>query len=260
MIIIGEKINVMSKTIGPAMKAREAKPIQDLAKVQVAGGADYLDINIGPATKDGPELMEWLVKTVQEAVDIPLSLDTTNAEAMEAGLKVHKGTALINSISGEKSRLEKMLPLVKKYDANVIGLALSDAGVPRDANERVAVAVDVMTALSMEGISLDKLFLDPIVMPVCVAQKDALEVVEAIKLFKQLNDPPIKTVVGLSNVFNGCPEEVKGLLGRTFFTILTAVGLDAAIADPMDKDFMDAVKTLKVYQNEILYCHSYLEQ
>ncbi len=260
MIIIGEKINVMSKIIGPAMKAREAKPIQDLAKSQAAGGADYLDINIGPATKDGPELMEWLVKTVQEAVDMPLSLDTTNAEAMEAGLKVHKGTALINSISGEKSRLDKMLPLVKKYDANVIGLALSDVGIPRDANERVAVAVDVMTALSMEGISLDKLFLDPIVMPVCVAQKDALEVVEAIKLFKQLNDPPIKTVVGLSNVFNGCPEEVKGILGRTFFTYLTAVGLDAAIADPLDKEFMDVVKTLKVYQNEILYCHSYLEQ
>ncbi len=260
MIIIGEKINVMSKTIGPAMKAREAKPIQDLAKAQTAGGADYLDINIGPATKDGPELMEWLVTTVQEAVDMPLSLDTTNAEAMEAGLKVHKGTALINSISGEKSRLDKMLPLVKKYDANVIGLALSDVGIPRDANERVAVAVDVMTALSVEGISLDKLFLDPIVMPVCVAQKDALEVVEAIKLFKQLNDPPIKTVVGLSNVFNGCPEEVKGILGRTFFTYLTAVGLDAAIADPLDKEFMDVVKTLKVYQNEILYCHSYLEQ
>lgn len=260
MIIIGEKINVMSKTIGPAMKAREAKPIQDLAKAQVAGGADYLDINIGPATKDGPELMEWLVKTVQEAVDSPLSLDTTNAEAMEAGLKVHKGTALINSISGEKSRLEKMLPLVKNYDANVIGLAISDAGVPRDANERVAVAVDVVTALSVEGISLDKLFLDPIAMPVCVAQQDAMEVVEAIKLFKQLNDPPIKTVVGLSNVFNGCPEEVKSILGGTFFTYLTAVGLDAAIADPMDKDFMDVVKTLKVYQNEILYCHSYLEQ
>jgi len=260
MIIIGEKINVMSKTIGPAMRAREAGPIQELARAQVAGGADYLDINIGPATKGGPELMEWLVRTVQEAVDVPLSLDTTNAEAMEAGLKAHKGTAIVNSISGEKSRLEKMLPLVKKYSANVIGLALSDAGVPRDANERVAVAVDVLTALSAEGISLEKLFLDPIVMPVCVAQKDAMEVVEAIKLFKQLNDPPIKTVVGLSNVYNGCPDEVKGVIGTTFFTFLAAVGLDAAIADPIDKDFMDAVKTIKVFKNEILYCHSYLEQ
>ena len=260
MIIIGEKINVMSKTIGPAMKAREAGPIQELAKDQAAGGADYLDINIGPATKDGPALMEWLVKTVQEVVDLPLSLDTTNAEAMEAGLNVHKGRALVNSISAEKSRLEKMLPLVKKYDANVIGLALSDAGIPRDANERVAAAVDVVTALSMEGISLDRLFLDPIVMPVCVAQKDAMEVVEAIKLFKQLNDPPVKTVVGLSNVYNGCPEEVKGIIGRTFFALLAAVGLDAAIADPLEKEFMDVVKTMKVFGNDILYCHSYLEQ
>jgi len=260
MIIIGEKINVMSKTIGPAMKARDAQPIQELAKAQEAAGADYLDINIGPATKGGPELMEWLVKTVQEVVDIPLSLDTTNAEAMEAGLQVHKGTALINSISAEKNRMEKMLPLVTKYNANVIGLALSDAGIPRDANERVAVAVDVVTAISAEGISMDRLFLDPIAMPVCVAQKDAMEVVEAIKLFKQLSNPAPKTVLGLSNVYNGCPEQVKSLLGRTFFTILTSIGLDAAIADPLDAKFMDVVKTIKVFKNDILYCHSYLEQ
>ncbi len=260
MIIIGEKINVRSQIIGAAMQAREAKPIQELAKAQVAAGADYLDINVGPATKGGPELMEWLVKTVQEVVDVPLSLDTANAEAIEAGLKVHKGTALINSISAEKGRLEKMLPLVKEYEADVIGLALSGVSVPRDANERVAVAVDLITALSTEGISLDKLFLDPIVQPICFNQQDAMEVVEAVKLFKQLNDPPIKTVVGLSNIFNSCAEEVKSILGRTFFTVLTAVGLDAAIADPLDKEFMDVVKTLKVYKNEILYCHSYLEQ
>jgi len=260
MIIIGEKINVRAKAIGQAMQDRDPKPIQEMAKVQVAGGADYLDVNVGPATKNGPELMEWLVKVIQEVVDIPLSLDTGNAEAIEAGLKVHKGRALINSISAEKTRLEQMLPLVKKYDANVIGLALSDAGIPRDANERVAAAVDVVTALTMEGISLDRLFLDPIVTPICFSQKDAMEIVEAIKLFKQLNDPPIKTVVGLSNVYNGCPEEVKGVIGRTFFALLAAVGLDAAIADPLEKEFMDVVKTMKVFNNDILYCHSYLEQ
>lgn len=260
MIVIGERINVRAKAIGQAMQDRDAKPIQKLAKAQVAGGADYLDISIGPATKNGPELMEWLVKIVQEVVDAPLCLDTGNAEAIEAGLQVHKGTALINSISAEQSRLEKMLPLLKKYDANVIGLALGDAGVPRDANERVANAVEVVTALTVEGISLDRLFLDPIVTPICFSQKDAMEIVEAIKLFKQLNDPPIKTVVGLSNVYNSCPENVKSIIGCTFFTFLAAVGLDAAIADPLDKGFMDVVKTIKVFHNEILYCHSYLEQ
>jgi 5-methyltetrahydrofolate corrinoid/iron sulfur protein methyltransferase len=260
MIIIGEKINIRSTAIGQAMQDRDPKPIQEMAKAQVAGGADYLDVNVGPATKGGPELMEWLVKTIQEVVDIPLSLDTGNADAIEAGLKVHKGRALINSISGEQGRLEKMLPLLKKYDADVIGLALTDAGIPRDANERVAAAVEVITALTMEGISLERLFLDPIVTPICFSQQDAMEIVEAIKLFKQINDPPIKTVVGLSNVYNGCPEEVKGLIGRTFFALLAAVGLDAAIADPLEKEFMDVVKTMKVFKNDILYCHSYLEQ
>lgn len=259
MLAIGEKINVMSKTIGPAMKNREAKPIQELAVTQVEGGANMLDINIGPATKSGPEMMEWLVKIVQEVVDVPLSLDTTNAAAMEAGLKVHKGQALINSASGEKERLESMLSLAAKYESKVIGLTLTEAGIPRDANERTAIAVDIMTACMEKGVPLENLYLDPLILPIGVAQAQAMEVIEAIKMFKQLNDPPLKTVVGLSNIYNGCPVEVHGLLIRTYLIMLMTVGLDAAILDPLDKELMNTLKTVKIYQNEILYCHSYLD-
>ena len=260
MLVIGEKINIISTQIGKAMKERDAGPIRDMAKKQVDAGANLLEINIGPATKGGPEMMEWLVKTVQEVVDVPLSLDTTNAAAMEAGLKVHKGRALINSTSGEEERMKAMLPLAKQYDADIIGLTLTGKGIPRDANERVMVASEIMTALIGEGISLERLYLDPLILSVAHMQAQSMESIEAIRMFKQLNDPPIKTVVGLSNVFNGCPEEIKGALGSIYLVMLLEAGLDAAIMDPLDDTQMHALKTFKVFKNDILYCHSYLNQ
>lgn len=259
MLVIGEKINVMSKTIGLAMKSREAKPIQELALAQVGAGANMLDVNIGPATKGGPEMMDWLVKMIQEVVDVPLSLDTTNAAAMEAGLKVHKGQALINSASGEKERLTSMLSLAAKYDAKVIGLTLTKAGIPRDVNERMAIAVDIIGACAEHGVPLENLYLDPLILPIGVAQQQAMEVIEAIKMFKQLNEPSIKAVVGLSNIYNGVPEEIHGVLIRTYLTMLMTAGLDAAIMDALDKDLMDTLKTIQIFRNEILYCHSYLD-
>ena len=259
MLVVGEKINVMSKEIGPAMKERKAEPIQKLAKKQVDAGANLLDINIGPATKNGPELMEWLVKTVQEVVDVPLSLDTTNPEAMEAGLKVHKGQALINSASAAPARLETMVPLAAKYNANLIGLTLREKGLPADANTRVEIAMEIMAATMAAGISNENLYLDPLAMPVAVSQPQALQVIEAIKMFKQLADPAPKTIVGLSNVSNGTTEKVKSILDRIYMVMLMDVGLDAAIMDPLDEDLMGVLKTTKIFHNEILYAHSYLD-
>ena len=260
MVIVGEKINIMSKIIGKAMKERDAKPIVNLARQQKEAGATYLDLNIGPAAKDGPDMMEWLVQTIQAEVDIPLSLDTTNPKAMEAGLKVHKGQALVNSISGKKERIEQVLPLVKEYDAKVIGLTMTEAGVPRDANERAATAVDILTAVTEAGVSPENLFLDPLALPMAVAQQDTKEVFEAIKLFKELYDPPPKTIIGLSNISNNAPPRVKPLLDRVFLTMLMAYGLDGAILDPLDKDLMETAKTIKLFRNEVLYAHSYLDK
>ncbi|MDI6690108.1 MAG: dihydropteroate synthase [Actinomycetota bacterium] len=259
MLAIGEKINVISRKIGAAMKAKDPKPIQELAIAQVNAGANMLDVNIGPATKGGPELMEWLVKTIQEVVDIPLSLDTTNPKAVEAGLKVHKGQALINSASGQKERLESMLPLAKKYDAKIIGLTMTEKGIPRDANERASIAVDIITAMAEYEVHLENLYLDPLLLPIGVAQQQTMEAIEAVRLFKQLHDPPLKTVVGLSNISNGVPAQVKPILDRTLLAMLMTVGLDAAILDPLDEELMKTLKTAQVFRNEILYCHSYLD-
>ncbi len=261
MLLIGEKINVMSKTIGPAMKERNPEPIVELAKAQVDAGANMLDINIGPATKAGDEMMAWLVETVQGAVDVPLCLDTTNPVAMEAGLAVHKGQAMINSTSGDPERIASMMPLAAKYNSKLIGLALTEKGIPRDANERMAVAVDIMTACMEHGVDLENLYLDPLVLSITVpgAQYQTLECINAVKMFKELNDPPLKTVVGLSNISNGALPETKALLDGIFFTMLACNGLDAAIIDPLETEFMNMIKTIKVINNDTVFCQSYLE-
>ena len=173
MLIIAEKINIMSKTIGPAMKAREKGPVQELARLQVKGGARCLDLNLGPATKDGPGMMQWLVQTVEEVVDdsIQLSLDTKNLEAMEAGLAVvKKHKPMINSTNADEGVLDKMMPLAAKYDADIIALAMTLAGIPRDRDERMVNAATIIGKAMEHGVSLDRIYLDPLVLPIGVAE------------------------------------------------------------------------------------------
>ena len=162
MILIGENLNIMSKTLGPALRGRDPAPIQEMAKAETEAGIDYIDVNIGPARKAGDELMDWVVNTVQAATDKPLSLDTTNPVAMEAGLKAHKGPALINSISLQPDRLEQELPFVQKYGADMIGLLWGVEGMPRDANERAMLAVDIVYQANEAGIPNEKIWIDPI--------------------------------------------------------------------------------------------------
>jgi 5-methyltetrahydrofolate corrinoid/iron sulfur protein methyltransferase len=274
MIVIGEKINVMSKSIGPAMKAREAGPIRAMALKQVEGGADVLDINLGPATKEGPEMMEWVVNVVQETVpETRLCLDTMNPDAMIAGLKVCKLQPIINSTSAERARLETYLPMAKTYEAEIIGLAMTEHGVSRDATERVEAAMTIMAALMEYDIPADRVYLDPLLLPVSVAQQQAVEAAEAIAMFKQLADPPFKTTVGLSNIYNGCPEHLKAPLAAALLAILIPAGLDSAIMDSNDALQMKVVRTnpaeleidevlgksMAVLRNETLYCNSYLD-
>ncbi len=236
MILIGESINVVSKTIGPAMKERNPKPIQDLAKTQARAGVDYLDINIGPARKAGDELMDWVVNTVQEVTDLPLSLDTTNPVAMEAGLKVHKGKVLINSIS--VVRMEEELPMVQKYGADFIGLLWGREGMPRDADERAMIAVELMTTASAMGIPNESIWFDPIATPVVNIESNQSK--PCLEFMSSLGDvaPGCKSVIGLSNVSNGAPTELRPWLNRTYLAMLMKYGLYSAIVDAFDKDLI----------------------
>lgn len=184
-----------------------------------------------------------------------------NPAAIEAGLKVHKGQAMINSVNGLPEKMETYFPLAAQYNSKIIGLTMMN-GIPRDANERMVILADIMAGAMGFGVSLSSIYFDPLILPVKVAQEQALQVFDSIKLFKQLtdeNNEPLKTVVGLSNISNGIFGEAKSLLDSTMLSTLLALGLDAAIMDPNDKMLMNTVKTVEVFQGNILYADSYMD-
>lgn len=285
MKCIAESINIMSKTIGPAIKEKNPKPIQELVEREADAGADYLDLNVGPARKQGDEMMEWLVKIVEEVTDVPLSIDTTNPIAMEAGLKtVTKARPLINSVSAQKERLENMLPLAKKYNVPFIALLLSDEGIPRNTEERANVFFEIFTPATDMGIPPEDIWVDGIIFPVSADQNQVVSFVEFLKILPELAGVELKTTCGLSNVSNGSPKELRSILNQSYLAMLLAEGLYSAILDVLDKELMkvhqligdtrdinkwldtldaqkrtDVEKTMKVLRNEVLYCHSWLD-
>ena len=240
MVIIGENIHILSKKVSEAINNKDAKVIQELAKEQAAAGVDYIDLNIGPARKN-PEIMAWLVETVQEVVDLPLSLDSTNPKAVEEGLKVAKWRALINSASGRTDSKEQMMPLAVKYDCDVVISVLNDQGIPADAEARAESIMDTVTYANELGIENERIWVDPIIMPVSVDEKAVAEAMEFTKMLQDLL-PGVKSTVGLSNVSNGTPKELRGILNRTYLVMLQKCGLYSAIADAFDQELMDLVK------------------
>ena len=257
MLVIGERINGMYKDVGKAIKERDKATIQNLAKKQVASGASMLDVNVGPAAKDAHEAMKWLVETIQEVTDVGLALDSTKPAVIEEGLKVIKAKAMINSSTADKEKLDILVPMAKKYNAYLIGLTLGKSGVPRDRAQRSEYAAAILTSCVETGFNIEDLYIDPIVLPVNVAQTQALEALEALREFKLLYNPPPKTVVGLSNVSQGTDN--RSLINRTFLIMAQAQGLDAAIVDPMDDELMNAMITAELLLNKSIYCDSYLD-
>jgi 5-methyltetrahydrofolate corrinoid/iron sulfur protein methyltransferase len=242
MFIIGESLNVISTKIGRAFKERNPLPIQEEAKKQKELGADFIDINLGPARKGGPELIEWVVKTVQEVVeDVPLALDTSNIEAIEAGLAVCKGRPLINSIMCRKERYEKMLPMCAKYNAQMIALLWGPQGMPRDENERAELTVELIYAANEAGIPNEDIFVDGIATPVNVQQDQVYSLLQFMPMVKDLGEG-LKSTCGLSNVSNGSPDHLRPILNRTYMVMLEKCGLYSAIADVYDKDLVDIAK------------------
>ena len=252
MILTGENINIVSKTLGPAIKNMEKGPIRELAVKSKEAGVDYLDVNLGPARKQGPELMDWLVKTVQEVVELPLFLDTTNIEAIEAGLKVHKGKAIINSISCKQERMDSLFPLAKKYNAGFVGLLLGPEGIPRDAAERGALAAELMGKALEAGIPEEDIWLDPIVLPISSQQNQVQGCTEFMQMFRELA-PNCKSTCGLSNVSNGTPEKLRPILNRTYLIMLEKYGLTSAIIDAFDEGIVKIAKGEKENLKKLIW-------
>jgi 5-methyltetrahydrofolate corrinoid/iron sulfur protein methyltransferase len=291
MILIGENLNVMSQTLGPALKERQAGPIEEMARAETGAGIDLIDLNIGPARKGGDELMAWVVSTVQSVTDKMLSLDTTNQDAVEAGLKVRKGPALINSVSLQTSRIDRGLEMANKYNADLIGLLWSNEGMPRDVNERAMHTVDFLLKANAAGIPNERIWIDPIASPISVEINQVKACVEFMMMLGEIA-PGCKSTVGLSNVSNGAPSDLRCWLNRTYLIMLMRYGLYSAIVDAFDKDLMaiargerpdivdlvhkmmdgekpdiesmpkemqNYARTTRVLMGESLYSHSWLE-
>jgi 5-methyltetrahydrofolate corrinoid/iron sulfur protein methyltransferase len=289
MILIGENLNIMSQTLGPALRGRDPKPVQEMAKAET--DIDYIDLNIGPARKAGDEMMEWVVKTVQAVTGKSLSLDTTNPVAMEAGLKVCKSKALINSISLQPGRLEQGLPLVRKYNASMVGLLWGAEGMPRDSAERGVLVADLIYKAGEAGIPMEDIWVDPILTPVSVEINQVKACFEFMSMLKDIA-PDCKSTIGLSNISNGTPTNLRPYLNRTCLIMLMRYGLYSAIVDAFDAELiaiargqrpeivslvhrvMDGEKpdlaslgkeeakyarTVRVLTGESLYSHSWLE-
>jgi 5-methyltetrahydrofolate corrinoid/iron sulfur protein methyltransferase len=260
MLLIGENLNVMVKKIGTAMKERDPKPIQELAIAEANAGVDYIDINLGPARKGGGELMAWVVKTVQEAVDTPLYLDTINAEAIEAGLQVYKnkkGKAVINSIMARPESMETKFPLAQKYQAEVVALLWGPSGLPRDANERGVLTAELMQKAMEFNIPSEDIWIDPIVTPITSPQSQVQvpSCVEFMKMFKDLQElaPGMKSTCGLSNVSNGAPNELRPILNQTYLIMLERYGMTSAIIDAFDEELKEFAKEKREDLKKLIY-------
>jgi 5-methyltetrahydrofolate corrinoid/iron sulfur protein methyltransferase len=297
MLLIGESLNVISKKIGRAYKERDPKPIQEEALFQKEKGMDYIDINLGPAKKDGVELMPWVVKVVQEVVsDVPLALDTSNIDAIEAALKVIKqvpsGTPhIVNSIMVRPERYERMVPIVAEHNADFIALMWGPEGLPRDENERAALCVELLYFANEAGISNEKIWVDGIVTPVNIQQPQLISLMEFQKMIPDMC-PGAKSTCGLSNISNGPPEHLRPILNQAYMVMLEKCGMVSVIADPRDdqliaiakgkrqdivdliygmmdgqtpelaglsKELQDYVKTVNVILGRSLYSDSWLE-
>ena len=244
MIIIGECIHVISRGVREAIEKRDKGFIRDMALGQVESGAQMLDLNIGPQRKTGPEVMGWMVDTIQEVTDAPLSLDTTNAAAIEAGLKLCRRKAMINSTTAAPERLAQAMPLAARYDANIIALTMRETGLPVSADARIEIAADELASAAEYGVPLDNIYFDPLVMTVNGCQEHAPEVIKATRAIKEVLDPSLKTICGLSNISNGAPRQARPILNRVFLVMMLGAGLDSAILDPFDGELMEAIRII----------------
>lgn len=247
MLLIGESLNVISRKIGRAFKERDPKPIQEEALFQREKGMDFIDVNLGPAKKDGHELMPWVVQTIQEVVDdVPLALDTSNIDAIAAALKVAKPSKngvshIVNSIMVRPERYEKMVPIAVDAGVDFIALMWGPEGLPRDENERAALAVELLYFANEAGIPNEKIWVDGIVTPVNIQQPQLMSLMEFQKMLPDIA-PGAKSTCGLSNISNGPPDHLRPILNQTYMVMLQKCGMVSVIADPLDDQLIDIAK------------------
>lgn len=243
MILIGENIHVISKRVREALLKHDEQFISELLKLQ--NNMDYVDLNVGPARGEMSGILPWLAKLVAKYTNLNISFDTSNFDEMKRGLEVFEGKTFLNSTSLDEPKLTDMIELALKYDSNLIALTLSkETGIPKSSDGRLEIAFNIYEKAVEKGFDSEKLFFDPLVLPVCVDQTQGIEAINTIKMIKESFDPPVKTVVGLSNISNGCLKELRPLVNRVYACLAYGAGLDAAIIDAKDTELVRILRML----------------
>jgi len=255
MLIVGERINSTRGRIAQAIEEKNAALIQKEATTQVEAGAEYVDINAGSFAAKEIEYLTWLVETVQQVINKPLCIDSANSKALAAALKLHKGKAMVNSITVEKERYQAILPVLKEYACSVVALSIDDSGIPATTEGRVSIAGQLVDNLTADGIALDDIYIDPLVLPISVDFNNGVVVLDAIERIKQAY-PEVHTICGLSNISFGLPARQQ--LNRAFLTMSLQRGLDAVIVDPCDKQLMSSIITVNALLGKDEYCMNYI--
>ncbi len=238
MIIVGERLNSSRKPVLQALKEKDEDYLQNEALKQEQAGACFIDLNTAALLDKEVEALKWTIPLLQEKLSIPLSIDTPSPDAMEEGLKVHRGRALLNSLSGQKAKTKSLLPLIKEYKPFVIILCLDEKGLPKSPEYVVSIASRMVDLLLKEGLEIDDIFIDPLVHPVSIEPEAALFFLESLRRIKE-RIPEVKTIAGLSNISFGLPQ--RSLINRIFLSIALLNGLDAAILDPLDTKILRAI-------------------
>ena len=243
-MLIGENLHIISKQTKEAIAERNEKYVLDNIKKQINNGIKTLDLNIGPAKAKIQGALSWLIDLVQDNFDVNFSLDTTNIEEMKNGFLALKNpsNAFLNSTSADLEKLNTACEIVSKYEANMIALTMSaQSGIPKTPDERIELAFSIIESTSEYGIDNSKVWIDPLILPICAAQEQAVVSLDTIRMIKESFDPEVKTLIGLSNISNGCPSELRADINRVFLALALGCGLDGAIVDSFD------TRTIEVY-------------
>jgi len=256
MYIIGERINGMFNDVKRAIVKKDGGVIQDLARRQVAAGADALDVNVGPASSDAEGTLMWLVEQIREVTDVPACIDTAKWSVMSKVIPEVPGGKIINSSKADAEALEQYMGLAVENDASLVTLTIDKQGVPSDVDRRVEMGALILTTAEAAGLGADRLFIDTIILPVNVAPQQPANVLSAMQQIQMLADPMPHLLLGLSNVSQNCNE--RSLLNRTYLAMAIASGLDSAIMDPLDDELVDAAITAEIMMGKSIYCDSFL--
>lgn len=255
MKVIGEKINGTRKRVARAIAERDAEFIKNLACKQAEAGSDWLDVNAGTHPDKEPEDLIWLIETIQSVVDTPLCLDSANPAALNVAIKAVNKTPMINSISGEPERLEKILPLVAAHGCEVIALAMDDKKIPKTTEKRLEIVDKVMAATRAVNVPDGKVYVDPLVMTIATENDSSVIAYETIRAVHE-KYPEVHFTMGLSNISFGLPARKQ--INRTFLTLAMQSGLDCAIMDPLDKELMATIVTTDLLLGRDKYCMNYI--